>query len=142
LGGAEREFVEVTVRGRSHPRATDYWDGNWLRSEVRIKVGGFLGGFEADFRSEEFARFLVELEQLYASLSGRAVFATLEEQLRLELDGDGKGHIELRGQARDQAGTGHQLTFRLQLDQTVLGAALEEMRSLVAAYPIVSADTA
>jgi hypothetical protein len=142
LGGQEREFVDVTVKGRSHPKATDYWDGNWLRSEVRVVAGGFRGAFEADFRAEEFARFLKELEALYASLRGAAVFATLEEQLRLELDGDGRGHIAVRGQARDQAGTGHQLLFRLQLDQTMLSAVLDDLRRLVAAYPTISAGTA
>jgi len=142
LGGAERDYVEVAVRARSYPTATDYWDGNWLRSEVRIQAGGFSAGFEASFRAEEFARFLGELEALYTSLNGVAAFTTLEEQLKLELTGDGKGHVEVRGQARDVAGTGHLLRFRLHTDQTLLSAVLADLRRLVAAFPVVSAGTA
>ena len=45
---------------------------------------------------------------------------TMEEQLKLELDGDGRGHVTCRGEARDVAGTGNVLRFELALDQTQL----------------------
>ena len=142
MGGAEREFVAVVVQRRSYPTATDYWDGNWLTSEVRLQMGGFSGRFEASLRAEEFVRFLTELKRLRESLHGQAVFATLEEQLRLELEGDGKGHIVVRGHARDEAGTGHQVKFRLQADQTMLQCVIADLQRVAVAYPVVSEGTA
>ena len=40
-------------------------------------------------------------------MSGSAEFATMEGQLSLRLVGDGKGHIELRGELADQTGIGN-----------------------------------
>lgn len=64
-------------------------------------------------------------------LNGDAEFATLEDQLRLFLKGDGKGHIELVGEVFDQPGIGNRLHFALKFDQSQLGASLRKLEKVM-----------
>lgn len=138
LGGTEHERIEVELTGYERKPAGEYYDDNWVRGHVSIKVGGFSGGFNAAFLAEDFSRFLGQLGPVYESLSGKAEFNTLEGQLMLAAKGDGKGHIEVRGEAMDVAGTGNRLTFYLELDQTQLAGTITELRNVVSEFPVRS----
>lgn len=134
LGGQEAEYVEVWVISRS--TEPDYWDGNWLSCKVNLKAGGFGGRYAADLRTEELGQFHSEVQSLYQSITGVAHLRTMEEQLQLELEGDGRGHIRCRGKARDSAGTGNALHFELALDQTQLFGTMVQLSELLARYPV------
>lgn len=81
-------------------------------------MGSFRACYRADFNSWAFSNFRTQLAAIHQTVSGSAVFTSYEEQLELTLVCDPRGHIELRGEARDVAGTGNRLTFQLNLDQT------------------------
>ena len=134
LGGASAEFVSIRVLTRA--QETDFWDGNWMTCEVTLRCGGFRGAFEANLWTTEFEEFFPELQALHARLSGTAHFAAMEEQLILTLEGDGRGHIAVHGQAQDVAGAGHVLRFRLDLDQTELGTVMKQVAELLRRYPV------
>jgi hypothetical protein len=134
IGGAQREFVELRVLSRSS--AADYWDGNWLACEVSVVVGGFRGRFEASLRTDEFLRFEEEVRKLHETLNGTAEFAAMEEQVRLELLGDGRGHVQCHGKLRDVAGTGNQLSFSLTLDQTQLSGTVAQLTAVLSRFPV------
>jgi hypothetical protein len=54
----------------------------------------------------------------------------------LNLVGDGRGGITLKGEALDQAGVGNCLTFEMALDQTYLASALDGLDQIIAAFPV------
>jgi hypothetical protein len=93
IGRSNDAHLVVNSLHRENPQATDYSDGNWLVAAVTIAAGGFRGSFEAQFRTDEFARFRAQLQALYENLAGRAVFDPLEPWLSIEIVGDGKGHF-------------------------------------------------
>ena len=134
LGGANAEFVRIHVLARA--QAPDFWDGNWMTREVTLRFGGFQGAFQANLRTTELQEFYAELQALHTRLSGTAHFAGMEEQLILTLEGVGRGHIAVHGQAQDVAGTGHVLRFRLDLDQTELGTVMKQVAELLQRYPV------
>lgn len=137
IGGQEREHVTVTVIGWEWPAATDFWDGNWLKTQVEISTGGWRGRYNAAFRAEEFKAFREQVERLYATLSGEARFETMEEQLFLLLRADKAGHVEFEGQARDTAGTGSTLEFTLpELDQTYLPRIVQQLQDIEREFPV------
>jgi hypothetical protein len=136
MGGESGEYVRVTLTGRSIPQATDYWDGNWLGADVEVHAGGFSGRFPAYFRVEEVQSFRDQVASLHQTLSGTATFEPMEEQLRLRLEGDGKGHIDVEGQARDVVRTGNMLTFELSLDQTYLPELVRSLDQTLTAFPV------
>ena len=60
----------------------------------------------------------------------------MEEQLSLRLVGDGKGHIELRGDVSDRAGVGNRLHFHLGCGQSELGASIRELERVTSQFPV------
>jgi len=132
--GDDADFVTVSVLSRSN--AADYWDGNWLSCEVAVQAGGFLGRFNANLRTDELERFYNEMHKLHKTLGGAATLATTEEQLRMELEGDGRGHILCRGRAQDVAGTGNVLQFEFTRDQTFLFSTVVNLGELLNRFPV------
>ncbi|MHC4202360.1 MAG: WapI family immunity protein [Planctomycetota bacterium] len=142
IGRSDCEFLRVEVLRRTNPSEEDYWDGNWLVTRVSVGSGGFSGNTAADLRTDEFASFLAELEQLYLKLAGTASFASMEPWLTIKVTGDGLGHFtadcEVRdGFARDAIGSGGVLSFEIAFDQTELPPIISQLKQLLAAYPVV-----
>jgi hypothetical protein len=73
-------------------------------------------------RQGKLSRFARELRILYEQLNGKAILAPMEPNLELSFTGDEKGHVEVKGTARNNFHTGTKLSFRLDLDQTYLPA--------------------
>ena len=127
IGGADHEYANVQVLGANG-------DG-WLPSLISVRAGSFHGEFRSDLDWWAFANFAKEVRSLHRTLKRTATFTSYERQLALALVGDGLGHVEVQGEAMDQAGTGNKLIFRLHIDQTDLPLLMEELDAIVAAYP-------
>lgn len=137
LGRATSEHLLIELVRRTHPYATDYWDKNWISAHVRVRVGGFDGRADGDLRAEELVAFREQLAGLHATLTGEAVFQTIEDWLSVRLIGDGQGHIGAKAILRDAPGIGNRLEFRLALDQTDLPTALSSLGGMCAAFPVI-----
>jgi hypothetical protein len=66
----------------------------------------------------------------------KRTFTTLEGQLTLNLAGDGRGGITLKGEAWDGSGIENCLRFEMALDQTYLASALDGLDQIIAAFPV------
>ncbi|SPP63836.1 WapI family immunity protein [Nitrospira lenta] len=135
FGHSEQERIEVEVYGYERAPVGEYFDDNWLGIEIRVQAGGFRGKAAAAIITVDLTKFLAQLQPLYQTLNGTAVFTTMEEQLSLRLVGDGKGHIELRGEVSDQPGIGNRLHFKLQFDQSQLGVSIRELEQVALQFP-------
>jgi hypothetical protein len=138
FGRPEGEFLLIEVLSRSYPNYTDDLDGNWLNARVVLSVGGFKGQVGGYLRAEEFLSFRDEIAKLNSTLSGKATFLTMEEWISINITGDGKGHVMLKGQVRDQAGTGNTLNFTIELDQTFLPGILKGLDKTLKAFPVLA----
>lgn len=136
FGQPDEERIEIDVLRYERAPVGEYHDDNWLTSQIRLRAGGFRGNVDASILTDELAGFLTELRPLYGALRGTAEFSTLENQLHLTLTGDGKGHIELVGEAADQPGVGNRLHFTLQFDQSQLKASIRELERVIEEFPI------
>jgi hypothetical protein len=139
VGSSNREHVIVRPSRREYPEAEDYDDGNWVDATIEIAAGAFRGTFDAMLRAEDFVRFRDELRPLYENLAGKARFDTMEGWLRIDVQGDGKGHFHAACEAIDQPGPGHRLTFKIEFDQTELPAIVQRLDAICDAVPIVGA---
>ena len=142
IGDANGQHVLVRAQSRHHPHLFDYWDGNWISSEVEVAAGGMRAAFRAELRSEEFQAFLDEVEALGRSLEGTATFATAEGQLALSLSGDSSGRVRVAGEARDGPGSANHLHFAFDIDPSALPEICRSLEVLLAAFPVVGAAEA
>jgi len=127
IGENASEYVRVAI-------TRDNGDG-WLSAHVDLSVGAFRAQYAADFNSWAFADFCAQLEKLYRTVTGSAQFTSYEKQLELTLSCSGTGHVLVRGEAMDYAGTGNRLSFRIDVDQTYVPAVLKTLRAMVDQYP-------
>jgi hypothetical protein len=137
VGGEKAEYLSITLLGRSHPDANDYWDGNWLRAAIEMAAGGFRGHVAADIRADELVAFGEQLAQLLDTLQGTAEFQTMERWLAMAITSDRRGHLTLAGEVGDAPGIGNTLTFTLEYDQTYFRPMLEGIRNAVERFPVV-----
>ena len=133
FGGKEQERLEIIAIAREGDTSDDY---TWLTVQVSIRAGHFQGQFPAAFVTQELADLYRQGMILYESLKGTVDFKTLERQLEFTMTSNNLGHIKLKGEARDEAGTGNALKFSLMFDQTQLRASLVELASLLSAFKV------
>jgi hypothetical protein len=136
IGADRSEQLSMLVTRREFPEASDYWDGNWVYATIRIRAGAFRGEYEALLRTDELASFRDQLGTLHAALNGSATFETMEHWLRVDIQGDGRGHFLAKCEARDQPGIGNTLRFELTFDQTELPPALTALDEVIRAFPV------
>ena len=136
FGGEEHQRFEIAVLGYERDATGDEYDDNWLAVEISITAGAFRGRFSASIFTSDLTAFHEELVALYKAPNGSAQFRTMEEQVSLNLKGDGLGHIELQGEVLDQPGIGNRLSFSLSLDQTQVRASAQSLATLINAFPI------
>jgi hypothetical protein len=136
IGQSEHPRIEIEVHGYERPVSGDQHDDNWLNVRVAVAVGAFYGTFSAAFLTAELVGFADDVKRLHQSLKGGAIFSTVEDQLHLELKGNGLGNIEVTGSATDDAGLGNCLQFRFDIDQTHLASSLGELDDLIRAFPV------
>lgn len=137
IGGDEAEYLRLTLYGLSLPQKTDYWDGNWLTCTAEVAAGAFRGSLNRMLQIEDIGRFHDQVAELYERLAGEAQLCAMEGWFHLHLIGDGRGHIEARGQLCDDPVHGNLLEFRLFIDQTYLPPLMSQLRAAMAVFPVV-----
>lgn len=136
IGRNVSEYLNVQVTGRSHPDSQDYWDGNWVNANIEIEAGNLRGRYGAYLRVEELKDFRDAIARLHSFDSNEAKFETMEEQLRINITGNGLGHFRAECEALDQAGIGNRLIFSVELDQTEIPEILKGLDAVARDYPV------
>jgi hypothetical protein len=135
FGGPKHERIEIDVR-YERPPSGDYHDDNWLTAGINVSAGSFRAKAEVSMLTDELVSFLGQLQILFKTLEGPAELITLEQQIYLRLTGNGKGHIELKGELGEMPEMGNRLHFELNFDQTELGASIRELEKVTTQFPI------
>jgi hypothetical protein len=113
IGNSCSDFVKIRP-GSGHSAE------GWLPAEVQVHCDGWRGAFNTEFMRGELHRLALELRRLRETLKRETRFDPLEGQLRLVFEGDGKGHIKLRGKAVNIRHSSTFLNFEIELDQSYL----------------------
>ena len=142
IGDANGERLEIRALRRSHPDASDFWDANWIESDVLLHVGGFRARYRASLRSDEFRSFREQVQGLEEARRDAASFATMEGQLAFALTLDKRGRVGVEGSARDDAGSRNALAFAFEIDATYIPAILRSLNDLARKYPVVGGPDA
>jgi len=137
IGSEGSNHVSIALLGRECPSAGDFWDGNWIRTEVQVVVGGFRGCVNILLRSEELKRFRDELRHVQNSLQGSVGFEPLECWLSLRVIPDWRGHVRFEGRIRDHLLQGNTLSFAFEYDQTYLTPILAQLNQALREYPVI-----
>jgi len=142
VGASDSATVRLAFSGRMHEGFVDYWDGNWLLTQMSGVVGGFRFDIAAALRSDEIMRFRQGVEQLSERGSGQARLDSMEEWIDLLITGDGSGRLAVSGFISDRAGGRNRLHFAIEnYDPTFLPELLGELAVVESRFPVLGAPT-
>lgn len=130
-------YLHIKVVSRCYPQTADFWDGNWLNTDIYARSNSLELTVNAKLRSDEFQSFLKELEPICKSLRGKAKFQSMEEWLEIHCDGDGTGHFITRVSVKDQPGAGNVLSFSAQLSEIQLLTLIDQLKAVLEEFPVV-----
>ena len=65
IGNKNSDYILIHPLERSYSQSKQYWELNWVNTEIEIKVGGFAGKTMVPLRTDEFSRFYNEMLSLY-----------------------------------------------------------------------------
>lgn len=122
--------ILLGLEGGNHLRITvaPPLDDYWRPALLEVRAGARRGAINTEFLIGELAQLGRDLQPLYRDLTGSLHFHSLANPLDLEFTADVRGHIEIKGQARDPLSPeGQTLHFTLIIDQTQLLALIQQM---------------
>lgn len=131
----DSDSLEIVALRRSNTETDDYWDGNWLVSEVRIEVRGFTARFHTNLRVDELRRWHETLRPLQSGSTRRAEIGAMEEGLTLSFEVKPTGAVNCIGTAKNH--TGASLEFRMGADLPALEVFLSGLQETLRSYPLV-----
>jgi hypothetical protein len=138
IGNQRDSYIKIDVVSRTHPGCDDYWDGNWLNSEVRIRSGGFMGKANPKLRADEFRSFLQEVEALSASAKGTAKFRSMEENLEINITHYDKIGLVAKGTLIDRHDElGNKLAFSITVRDSELNHIADQLREIMGEFPVL-----
>jgi len=88
LHGEHGRRLTIDVHGYERDLFQDPYDANWLNCSVDLDVGRFRGAVDASFTTQDFARFLSELDQVVRGDARVASFQTMEEALSIRKESE------------------------------------------------------
>jgi hypothetical protein len=112
IGNRGADYVLIRV---FEPRL----DG-WRRADIELRCDGLTGNLKWSLMKGELSRLAEEIRRLHRDLRGTATLEPLEPNIGLTFTGDGKGHIGVRGIARNNFVSRTELRFDFTIDQTYL----------------------
>lgn len=135
-GEPPNNSLKISVFGYARPDSTDYWDGNWVRTNAKIKCGGFSGNVSGLMRIDELKMFYDNLKQLHGDLHGGVTFITMEEWLEIKVHATKLGQIGISGFLREYHFTSNRLIFGFEIDQTFLRNSINQLETVLKHFPI------
>jgi len=132
----ESNFLKVEVLKQSYPESEFEWDLKWFDAKISVKGGSFTGEFNAYMQAGEFVNFRQELQILYDTLIGKASFKSLENQVDIQIIGDGIGHLSATCKVKDSEGEeltiseSSFLSFKIEFDQTHVPKIMNQLKDI------------
>lgn len=98
-----------------------------------LRSSPFQAQIDFFFDSPALSDFVTQLERLKEHLIGKAWLGNDHEELFIQFDGDGLGHILVSGKLLDSTcGRMQQLAFEFQTDQTALMSFIGDLKAVAA----------
>ena len=135
LSGEHERRLTIDVHGYERDSFQDPYDANWLKCSVDLEVGRFRGAVDASFTTQDFARFLSELDQVVQGDARVASFQTMEEALSIRVEVDRAGRAVLAGSLREIDAGGSELSYSIDSDLSFLQRSHAELKRIVAEFP-------
>ena len=135
ITGTAGNSIDILVSGRTYPQEQDEWDGNWLNTQIKIKIGSFSGKTDALLRSDEFEQLSKAIERFLNKKMESVTFLPMEPWICFKVTKNRKQNIEFAGEVTDRLGTGNILKFQFELTLPDLEKVLKDINAVLHDFP-------
>jgi hypothetical protein len=129
LGPSVGEKISFILTSKPADKESEGYD--WIQAYVEISVGGFHGKADLTLTLTDIKKFKEEIDIVYDELVGVAELDTIEDQIKIKMEGDGLGHIKLTGYLKDNVSFGNKLSFEINFDQTFLRGSISGLNTVL-----------
>lgn len=123
--------------GYENPKPLTVSDANWLRAQIHLHVGGCSLELEVALTTQEIKYFLDDLQDVVSVLEGKASFATLEEDIAVEVEITAVGSGQISGLIKESRSTKVAVSFEFESDPSFLENSLSELQAIQQKYPVI-----
>ena len=137
FGNPPGNYLYIKVLTRSYSGASDYWDANWLTTEVQAHGGTSRTKFQATMRAEEFSLFLRQLQQMLKSKMKIAKFETMEEWLTINVVNNGQNVFVAKCSTDSKKSIGMRMEFMINLCREDFKNVVMQLKMVVKKFPTI-----
>ena len=129
--------IEIEILERLYPELISVWEGDWVKTAIRVEIPGYSANFLADLRTEEFKGFRDQLTVMNQELKGTASLISIENVIEAKAVMDSLGGIYWEVSTRYPISTGAVLTFDFDSDQSYLNKLIGELNEVLSKFPVL-----
>lgn len=133
--------MAIDVLRRNYPDSSNYYDVNWVATQVHAAVPGYTADFNGDLLAFEIENFAQQLKQVYSGKSNICSFSSLEGLINITGTMDKLGHVVWSIETRYPVGTGAKFNFTLAADQTYLPDLIASLELVTKEFPVLNRNT-
>ena len=130
------DILRVEVIGIADSPSTDLQGKEDLDAKITIKACTFHGQYSAEFMSMDFFTFRQQLVSLIYDLGKTATFKGIEGYLKIDVDIEPDGYINVRIKACDVPGIGGELSFGISLEKSDIENLVQQLDNILELYPV------
>ena len=132
--------LSLWIVGRQFADSADYWDGNWLVVRARMEASGARVECSGPIlMTADIDEFRKQLAAMTKTLTGEAALQPLEPDLKIVLNIQSRGEIEVTVEITPDHLT-QRHTFKLIADQSYLPALIESCDEILTRFPVTNTD--
>lgn len=87
----EGRSLSIAVLRRENPNSTDYWDANWLATEIDARGQSFRGAFSASLLAQELVVLRDRIGEAIANDDSGVEFTSTEADLTIRMQRESTG---------------------------------------------------
>lgn len=117
------------------PNETSYLGGYDVKGKIDIKSGNYyVKDAEIWFSTGQVYQFFIQLQKCYYELKGSVTFSESENNLKIELNFNRFGQINIQGYFQEVADQENILHYEFESEQSYLTSTLRQLNSIVDQY--------
>ncbi|SFA85167.1 MULTISPECIES: hypothetical protein [unclassified Bacillus (in: firmicutes)] len=129
-------FIQIELNEvYGFPNETSYLGGYDVKGKIDIKSGNYyVKDAEIWFSTGQVYQFFIRLKKCYNELKGSVTFLESENNLKIELNFNRLGQINIQGYFQEVAHQENILHYEFESEQSYLTSTLRQLNSIVDEY--------
>ena len=129
-------FIQIELNEvYGFPNETSYLGGYDVKGKIDIKSGNYyVKDAEIWFSTGQVYQFFIQLQKCYNELKGSVTFSESENNLKIELNFNRFGQINIQGYFQEVAHQENILHYEFESEQSYLTSTLRQLNSIIDHY--------